>query len=178
MPRYLPDSVLLQFSSLPVAPGCPELRADFVRLALGVFAGKRRYERFEAVVRSAGIETLKGVLLAVTDAVENEDGHYNRAFKVAAPALGDEGFRRLAELCSDVLDWDTAWDAEYIARAWPVLCDELEYEQEPEEENWTWNRWTPYEHLSEYTANEARSVSLSDRRRWPAPTHRRTSYTG
>ena len=165
MPRYLPDHVLLGFSSLPVAPGCPELRADFVRLALGVFAGKRRYERFEAVVRSAPLETLKGILLAVTDSdVENEDGFYNRAFKVAALAMHDKEFVRLVELASDVLDWDCDWET--IERAWPILCDELEYELEEHD----WMTDPPYEHRSGYTENEARNVQHNDRR-WYARRH-------
>lgn len=92
--------------------------------------------------------------------MENEDGHYNRALKVASAVLHDEEFVRLAEIASDVLDWDLDWET--VARAWPVLCDELEYELENDRTEDP--LWGPYEHQSEYTENEARRVQRGDRR--------------
>jgi hypothetical protein len=125
--RRHPDPVYLGLSSLDVAPQSHELRADFARLALAHFAATRGAYRLQGVLLASDENTLKSILLVLTDAVW--EGH-ERALKEAAPLLGNEEFARLAELASDILDWDCWDDAERCARAWPVLCDELEYELE------------------------------------------------
>jgi hypothetical protein len=70
-----------------------------------------------------------------------------RWIKLVASTLDDATFVRLAEIAGDVLSWEwepsqraIEFDA-YVRPAWPVLCDELEYEKEIRDEAFADATW-------------------------------------
>lgn len=172
--RYLPDPILLGLTAWNRPPLDADIRADFVRLALSKFAGRRRYDRLGLVVFSAGIDALKAILLVMTAWDSMEADGYERAAKTAAPAMNDPEFIRLAELCADVLQWETddpkAEFETYAVRAWPVLCDEIEYEEErvDREDDWEDLR-DPYDYVR-CAEDWHREMAQADRRyeEWPS----------
>jgi len=163
----MPDRATLALSSLTAAPRCSEVREDFVRTAIAVFAmargwgrlarmilgtadqGKRRFDKHA----QAYLPTLVQLLYHWEPQHRSDwqcgrepEDHENRMLKeiFASGCLRDPGFVRLAEICGDVLSWETQpWLADrpgehdarfdqefemYVAPMWPVLCDEVEFE--------------------------------------------------
>lgn len=186
MERYFPDPVTRNLSLLPVAPLSPELRADFARTCLAFFAGRRGYDRLACVALSAPLEYgrggtyLKGLLLVLTcfEHWESFEG-YEKLAKIvfSCGAHKDPTFLRLAELCSDILDWGASSREfeEFVQVAWPTLCEEWEYEHSENDVpvwerapggSWLWvGPSNDFYHKSAYTKAEASRVARKDQRR-------------
>jgi hypothetical protein len=189
-----PDLVLLGFSSLETAPRDVQVRDDFVRVAMSEFARRRHYDRLSRVFLHSSYDDLRGLLLILHnwEFMEDDDfvmrdrgGLAREVFRCRAHE--NMAFVRLAELCADCLSWETesgqTFEDElraYVAPAWPILCDEVEFEQEnilhswppsdPSDEFWVDVRDDedgPHDYSSSgYTARAAKRVGRSDLRRF------------
>lgn len=154
-----PDLVLLDFLSQERAPADPDLRLDVVKLALARIASARGYGRLSRVFLHGGLDVVKALVLAASHVregavswlLQDNSKDYERALKllgvvversdgsggsISRTALADETLLRVIEVGGDVLDWDSADDASYVAAAWPVLADEVEYEREGGDDEW------------------------------------------
>ena len=190
--RTSPDPVILGFSSLDVAPGDVGLRDDFVRAAMSLFARRRGFDRLSRLFLSSSYDELRALLSVLThlESLDVDDGHYSRAMREVyrSTAWRSAAFGRLASLCADVISWESrdseVFDVElatYVTIAWPVLCDEVEYEQENlllsrapwdvEGEFWVDlaeydDDRAPYRQSADYTSGEAKRLGRRDLRRF------------
>lgn len=122
----------------------------------------RGHDRLARVLQRGDENVIKSLILAASHVREDalgcllidDEPNYKRALKLLGAitkeepqteeyetfrcVLKDETMLRLIEVAGDVLDWDGG-DPEfgtYVARAWPVLQDEFEWEQEGGDDPW------------------------------------------
>jgi hypothetical protein len=160
--RHVADPVLLDFLSQDQAPKEPGLRLGIVKLALSEIAFRRGHDRLAAVLRHGDEHVVKAIVLVASHLREksldwlliDDEPDYKRALKllgtvVTEPqvneyptfrvALEDGTLLRVIEVAGDVLDWDGGEPEflTYVKNAWPVLADEVEWEQEGGDDPWT-----------------------------------------
>lgn len=145
--RGITDPNVLLLSGLSEAPQSAEVREDFVKQAMYQLAQRRGLRRLGRVFLCADYNTLRGLLLVLghMDNLDHLDGggdwhdkEIKTIFSCEDGAAIDATFLRIAELATDVIQWegeDNRRSVEnefeiYTLPAWPVFTDEVEFELE------------------------------------------------
>jgi hypothetical protein len=131
------DPNILLLAELIEPPRDAYVREDFARNALALYLDRAELTRLARVIRHCAIDRFKTILLALRG---EYDGDYSdapfpvdirEALKLTC-TITDATILRIADLASDVLDWEGTADEfdRYIRRAWLVLTDEVQWLEE------------------------------------------------